>query len=357
MSENKSARDRIARNIDSLFFCGKPGKGTATDYFYEHLTGLLKYYLATAEGDEDSPLKLSKKTYSELEQFALENSGIFEYDEDGERDWDLIDDAKDIFNVRLAEAFGKEIHSDYFSPFVRSVSDSYENWLIYDLMYPGSVFNPWNSLLNLLKTGCIYLISDHKEILTEYVRDIYGKTDKEYFDNIGFIVKSQKEKEFFGFLSDNRHNSQISVYQFLQQYAAGSQNAKYMEIIRDFLSKYEGRHVEKRELRSKVLYPLKDSGLIGSCSKGFFHITASKDLQLVLKVRSSEKVLEIYKSRLQVLQKTEEETYTTRILERITYKDNKDSHPFLYEQEHFNQYSNIPLPLIYSQQKRGEGRV
>ncbi len=355
MSGNKSARDKIIRDIDSLFSWKKPGKGTAADYFYEHLTGLLKYYLATMESNEDERLKLSKKTYSELEQFAFENSGIFEYEENGETDWDLIDDAKDIFKVGLAGAVGKEIHSDYLRPFVRSVSDFYENWLIYDLMYPGSVFNPWNSLLNLLKTGCIYLISDNKDVLTEYVGDIYENADRECYGNIGFI--GWKEKEFFGFLSDNRHNSQISVYQFLKQYAAGSQNSKYMEIIRDFLSKYEGRHVEKRELRSKVLYPLKDSGLIGSCSKGFFHITASKDLQLVLKVRSSEKVLEIYKSRLQVLQKTEEETYTTRILERITYKDNKDSHPFLYEQEHFNQYSNIPLPLIYSQQKRGEGRV
>jgi hypothetical protein len=349
MSGKKSERDKIIRDIDSLFSWEKPRKGTAADYFYEHLTGLLKYYLATMESNEDERLKLSKKTYSELEQFALENSGIFEYEENGETDWDLIDDAKDIFKVGLAGAVGKEIHSDYLRPFVRSVSDSYENWLIYDLMYPGSVFNPWNSLLNLLKDGCIYLISDNKDVLTEYVRDIYEKTDKEHCGNIAFI--GWKEKKFSGFLSDSRHNSQIAVYQFLKQYAAGSQNANNMESIRIFLSKYESRHVGKEELQSAILYPLKNCGLIGSCSKGFFHITAPENLRCALNFHCCGKISEEEK---RMITKSSEEDYykdnrsfhpsITKKLEKNYYQDNKYSHPY-------HNYFNIPLPLSYSQKK------
>lgn len=301
MSENKLTIDKIAQNIDSLFFCEKLEKRTLADYFYDHLTSLLKYYLATIENDEDSQLKIGKKTYSELEQFTLENSKVIEYNEDGEIDWDLIDDAKDILKAKLVEAFGKETGSEHLRLFVRSVSDSYENWLIYNLMHPESVFNPWTSLLNILKQGCLYLISDNKDILTEYVRDIYLKADKQIHDNIGFVTVSRKEKQFSGFLSDSRYNSQISVYQFLRQNAEGSQNAKSMEIIREFLSEYEDRHVGKREFRSKVVYPLKQTGLIGSSPEGFFHITTFKDMQGALSNQSSQKILEIYKRRSQLL--------------------------------------------------------
>jgi hypothetical protein len=307
MSGNKSARDKIARSINSLFSFGKAGKETGADYFYEHLAGLLKYYLATAENDEGSRLKLTEKTYSELEEFALENSGLFEYEENSETDWDLIDDAKDIFKSRLVRAFRGETDSDDFSPFVRSVSDSYENWLVYDLMHPGSVFNPWNSLLNLLKTGCLYLISDNRELLTGYVGDIYEKAGRDCRGNIAFIWG--KGKKFSGFLSDSRHNSQIAAYQFLKQRASGYRHAKRSETIGRFLSESGGRHIGKRELRSAVLCPLKYTGLAGSCPKGFFRIAAPEDLRCALKFHSSEKILNIYKRRRLVLQKREEERY------------------------------------------------
>ena len=212
----------------------------------------------------------------------------------------LIDDAKAILRTGLAGAFGREIDSDCLRPFAESVSDSYENWLIYELMHPGSVFNPWNSFLDILRNGCIYLISDDKSVLTEYVRDIYRKADKETYCNIGFITAGRKKNRFSGFLSDNRHNSQILVYQFLKYNAAGLQNAKSMGVIRKFLSEYEGR---KQKLRSEVVYPLKQTGLIASCPEGFFHVTMPGE-QYALSSHSSDGILEIYK----------------RIFEKISYE-------------------------------------
>jgi len=87
MSGNRPTINEIARNTDSLFSSEKFGKRTVTDCFYDHLTSLLKYYLATICNDEDNRFEITGKTYLELEQFALENSGVVEGEEGGETDW------------------------------------------------------------------------------------------------------------------------------------------------------------------------------------------------------------------------------------------------------------------------------
>ena len=352
MSSNSYGTDKIVQDINTFFSCEKSEKSALADSFYAHLASLLKYYLATADNDEDDHLEINGKTYSELELFAMENSRALEYVEGHEIDWDIIDDGKDIFKDRLSEAVGKEIASDYLRPVARFMSDTYENWLIYDQMHPGSVFNPWISFMNLMRKGYVFLISDNKNILTEYVRDIYEKTDPELSDNIAFIAKHPKDKKFSGFLADNRHNSQISAYQFLKKNAPGFGNAKDSEMIRAFLSEHKDRSLGKQKLMSMVLHPLKYTGLVGSWPKGFFHITTSKDLPHALRSHRSQKILEIYKRRGQILQAEEKRYELAKHWERgIPYEANTYSPQFLYEQYHSDDYSNILLPLLDSHKK------
>ncbi len=123
-------------------------------------------------------------------------------------------------------------------------------------------------------------------------------------------------------------------------------------MIKGFLSEYGGRFLGKQKLMSMVLHPLKYTGLVGSCPKGFFHITTSKDLHHALRSHPSQEILEIYKRRGKILQAEEKQYELAKRWERgIPYEANTYSPQFLYEQYHSDDYSNILLPLLDSHKK------
>lgn len=93
----------------------------------------------------------------------------------------------------------------------------------------------------------------------------------------------------------NRHNFQITVYQYLKEHAPGADHAMTLAEIQDLL----GNDISRQMIRIKVTSPLKKAGLIGSDSKGFFHIASPNDLKRcyathLQKLRGLQGILRIY---------------------------------------------------------------
>lgn len=290
--------DNLYKSINRLSLSEKLIKSDYSENFYLHLTSLLNFHLAITRPDYVK-FKLNETKYIGLEQFILENSGILEEEEE-EIDWDLIDNVKDILSAKLKNLLGQEFRSDYIKPFVKSTLDLYEKWLIYKLMHPTSVYNPWIQTLNIIEKGYLFFISDDEYKLKEYDKKIYTSINKEIYGNIGLITKSKKQN-FSGFIVDNRHNSQLSVLEYLEKYGKGIENAISLKKIRQYMQD-QIQYIKENELRTKIMIPLKRTGLIGSYSKGYFYISSIEDLKYsykthLQKFKGLQKTLQIYEKR------------------------------------------------------------
>lgn len=82
---------------------------------------------------------------------------------------------------------------------------------------------------------------------------------------------------------------------------AGRKNAKSLKKIAEYLQD-EGKSAAPNDLNVRVIRPLKKSGLVGSCSEGYFYISAIEDLKYsyethLHKVRDMNSTLKIYEKR------------------------------------------------------------
>jgi len=274
MSNNRLTTDRIRSNINKLFLSDDLNKEDYKDDFYLHLDQFLRFLMARSE--QNNEFMFDRRTYMGLEQSVMEDSDILESDSPEEIDWDFLDDAADILEEKIRELLEKETGAEILKPFVESTMDAFENWLIYKMLHPDSVFNPWIPMLNILRKGYIYFISDDADRMRGYLKKDFPE---ETSGNMGIVAKSGRRGEFSGFLIDDRHNSQIRVCHHLRECAPNMRHARSLRDIREFLGT-QGREMSERHIGKRVMLPLMRAGLIGSVSKGFFAIDRRCDTQV-----------------------------------------------------------------------------
>ncbi len=293
--------DKISNIIDKLILSDSLKIVDYGDDFYFHLTSFLRFYLAIPDQTHER-FRFDHETYVGLEQFILENSDILEEEEECEHvDWNVVDDARNILKAKLKMLLGQEATSSYLRPFIQSTLHFFQNWLIYNVLYPKSIFNPWIPTLGILRKGYIYFVSDDRDVLTEYQKNIYERGESDIDGNLGLVTKSHKEKVFSGFVVDNRHDTQLLVHDYLKEYGSGVENAINLKDIHSFLMS-KGNNLDQNEMRTKILLPLKRAGLIGSYPNGFFYISNLNDLKRsyashLEKLKGIEKTLAIYEKK------------------------------------------------------------
>ena len=257
----------MMNHINNFFLSKELGRADYENDFYSHLMKLLIFHLASPDQYEE--FQFDGRAYIGLEQFILENSDIVEKTEGpGDIDWDLIDDAIDFSEDKIRKLLGEEAESDELEPFIKSTRDSFVNWLIYKMLHPDSVFNPWIPMLSILRKGYIYFISDDADRMRGYLKNNFPEEAR---GNMGIVAKSGRRGEFSGFLIDDRHNSQIRVCHHLRECAPNMRHARSLRDIREFLGT-QGREMSERHIGKRVMLPLMRAGLIGSVPKGFFAI-------------------------------------------------------------------------------------
>ena len=274
MSNNRLTTDRIRSNINKLFLSDDLNKEDYKDDFYLHLDQFLRFLMARSE--QNNEFMFDRRTYMGLEQSVMEDSDILESDSPEEIDWDFLDDAADILEEKIRELLEKETGAEILKPFVESTMDAFENWLIYKMLHPDSVFNPWIPMLSILRKGYIYFISDDADRMRGYLKNNFPEEAR---GNMGIVAKSGRRGEFSGFLIDDRHNSQIRVCHHLRECAPNMRHARSLRDIREFLGT-QGREMSERHIGKRVMLPLMRAGLIGSVSKGFFAIDRRCDTQV-----------------------------------------------------------------------------
>ena len=269
--------DNIKNSLSGFQLADHSVKEDYYGRFHNHLYSMFQFSLLS-----DVP-KLAKvkifdtPQYHGLEQFVLENTNLVEKEQPCEVDANLLDDAREILKKRIKEELGKEKDSETLKPIINFTADTYENLLMYYMMHPDSKHNPWFATNEILKRGYIYLVSDSKDLINEFKPKIIGET-KEVSDNIGFITKVHKEKEFKGLILDNRLSTQALVFEYLKSHALGVHKAKSKDKIREFLNDNK-RIVSNQYLLNWILLPLKKAGLVGSCNSGYYFISSEEDFK------------------------------------------------------------------------------
>jgi hypothetical protein len=303
MSNNSLNIDTLNKEINLLSLSDKMNRGGYGDLFYDHLTGLTKFKMLSSENNIDE-LKLSEKTYFGLEQYAIEHSENVESEKSqNEVDWDLIDDAKELLKIKLANSLGigQNYESSELKPIIKFTTDNYENYLLYKMLYPDSISNPWLPTHNIiLENGYLLMVSGQKDLIREYDKKILDKVD-ENSTGLFVLAKSNSTRGFSGFPIDTRSNMQGLIFDFLRRDASGMRNAIKTEKIALFL-KTQQKNYSEQNIRVMFLLPLKRAGLIGSTTSGYFFINSPEDLIHSYKhhrekLRGLQRTLDMYKNK------------------------------------------------------------
>ena len=305
MSANPSSYDEVRKDVKSMhLFDGTSLTGSYNPLFYQHLMLLFKPKLIGLNNVDD--LVLNLKSYFSLEQYTMDNSSIVESAESQDVDWDYIDVAKDIFKKQLIEVNKKEGRSEWIKPLLSFSIDLFENYYIYKQLYPDSVNNPWEPAHQILCNGFMIFISDDREVLDQYNKGIFSSSnDREKFTSLGVVAKSSKNNSAHGFMVDKRHSTQSVVFDYLKRNAPGSNSAKSIKVIMDFLHEQK-RSFNYEGLKNSILLPLKRAGLVGSSSNGFYYLLTKDDFietyqSHLDKLNGIERTIKMYEERYRIL--------------------------------------------------------
>lgn len=268
--------DNIRKSLNDIQLADRSAKDDYYGSFHAHLYSMLQFSLLSDNMMSKSDAFNANRYYG-LERFILEHSEVIETKKSGEIDAEILDDARVIFKKHIKSLLGNEGNSEYLKPVINFTADTYENYLMYEMMHAQSKHNPWTYTNSILNNGYIYLVSDSKDLVAEFKPKIVGET-KETSNNIGFITKANKEKEFKGLILDDRLSTQEMVYGYLKSHAKGFGSAKSKDKIIEAL-KNKNRIINKQHLVNWILLPLKRAGLIGSGSSGYYFIDSEDDFK------------------------------------------------------------------------------
>jgi hypothetical protein len=268
--------DNIRNTLSGIQLTERSVKDDYYGRFHSHLYSMFQFSLLSETARPQSNVFDSDR-YHGLEQYILDHTNLVEKDEPAFIDANLLDDARDVLKKHIKSMLGKEGNSDMLKPIINFTADAYENHLMYNMMHNNSQHNPWNATYDILRRGYIYLVSDSRDLIEEFKPKIIGET-KEISENIGFITKVHKEKEFKGLILDNRLSTQSIVYSYLKSHGTGVGMAKSKDKIRDFLASNK-RNISNQYLLNWILLPLKRAGLIGSCQSGYYFINSEADFK------------------------------------------------------------------------------
>ncbi len=294
--------DSIRNTLSDIRLAERSVKDDYYGRFHSHLYSMFQFSLLSEIARPKSSAFDSYR-YHGLEQYILDHTTLIEKEEPANIDANLLDDARDVLKKHIKKLLGKEGDSDTLKPIINFTADAYENLLMYDMMHNDSQHNPWKATYDILTKGYIYLVSDSRDLMEEFKPKIIGET-KEISDNIGFITKINKEKEFKGLILDNRLSTQSMVYLYLKSHAVGLHKAKSKDKIREYLSNNK-RIINNQYLLNWILLPLKRAGLIGSCNSGYYFINSEEDFKNSYQFQKSK--IDAMQRTLDILNKRAEE--------------------------------------------------
>jgi hypothetical protein len=245
--------------------------------FYGHLESMAAFEFVQDHTDRFKN-GFSKIQYDGLWQSILENYQPLEDREPADYDWDAIDDAREYFKGKLRQHLGKEAKSETLKPMIDFTLDTLESHLQYNMMYPGSNYNPWREMEAAIRKGYIFVASDQTDLIGEFDKKIVESISEDNKGNLGIVARSKKEKSFSGFVIDNRLSAQTLVLDYLKSHAKGSRQAKNINAIHQYLVTI-GKGRSEQDIRFTILLPLKRSGLVGSSNQGYYYIEDAQDFQ------------------------------------------------------------------------------
>jgi hypothetical protein len=264
---------------DNIILSKNNNKGFYEVGYYEHVDGLFAFLLAEQNENKvkniiKTKIQISERFYNGLSQMAIENADLIEKTVAQEINWYDIKENAENYRSTIKKQLGHEGSSDFLKPFVEHSADLYEEWLIYDAMYPNSYSNPFTPVKNLLTDGYTLFASSDLDVLSEYEKTLKVYKDSEFAGNIALVSKTAR-KSFSGLITDNRYDLQFLVFEFLKNYACGKENAvKFNELAVGL----NLTPTQAKTLKNVVLLPLKRNLTIGVCSRGYYFITKSEEI-------------------------------------------------------------------------------
>ncbi len=279
--------------------------------FNEHLGNLFRFPMEDNDflnRTKESDFIWDMANYNGFSQFSLENTELIEKESPTKNiDWNFVDEERHRLKSQIKTLLGAEANSDFLKPIISFTLDCFDNWLSYNSMYPNSLNNPWLSTNKiLLDKGYLFLATDNKEMVKEYLGSELVKESKEENHNkLIFITssnpKNKNKNTFKGSIVSNFCDIELKIFNYLQTEAMGIGNAKSANNIREFLFTKHKIETELGSVRNYMKY-LKRDGYIGSGYNGYFSIVSESDLihtyqHHQLQLQGLQRTMKIYENR------------------------------------------------------------
>ncbi len=287
----------IVDELSKVSLSEKSEKNLYEKNFHYHLNRLITIDLSSNEGVSsiDRYNSFDFRKYRGLEQGAFEDSHSLENKSPVEIQWGIIDEKTEIWvNHLKRNILSLDGNSDYLKPFIGYSRDQVNSYLIYESMYPETIFNPWLPSMYILLNGVVPYVPQNNDECKEYNKRIAIKNTE---NELTILAKSRK-KEIAGFHIDKRYKIQMKVLDYLKEFAGGHKNLKPLKKIQDYLSGI-GMKYSYNQIQQNITTPLKKYGLIGSNSDGFFFIISKEDILESCrfhrtKIISINRIMEVY---------------------------------------------------------------
>lgn len=266
----------IVNELSKVSLSEKSDKTLYEKNFHYHLNRLITIDLASNEGVNsiDRYNSFDYHKYIGLEQSAFEDSHPLENKTPLVIQWGDVDDKTEIWVNHLKKnILNSDGNSEYLKPFVEYSRDQVNSFLIYESMYPGTIFNPWLPSIYILLNGIVTYVPRNNDECKEYNKRVAIKNAE---NELTVLAKSGK-KEITGFHIDKRYKIQMKVLNYLKENASGYKNLKPLKMIQDYLSGI-GIKYSYNQIQQNITTPLKKYGLIGSNKDGFFFIITKDDI-------------------------------------------------------------------------------
>lgn len=243
------------------------------DHVFGHVTNLFCFKLRATPLRYEN-LTLNLHFYHGMEQLVFERYNTIETLTPGEIDWDQIEKLTANYIDAVSSKFDKVGSAELKPIFLKQTQDYVENFLVYEHMYPRSLYNPWSPLLLVFKKGLMVNPTNDPYLL----KQLEGKTrtKSKLQSPLQFLVHGAKDRP--GKLAvGEQYHLQVLLLNMLQDNDASVEKPIPIKKMVTFL-KRKGYDFKYDHVQIHLTTPLKKTGLVGSSSDGFFLIRTPEDL-------------------------------------------------------------------------------
>jgi hypothetical protein len=246
-------------------------------------------FLFFSDWENLGDIKFTKQTYHNICQHILEKETP---NPSNQIDWALVHEVRRLFRKKILDIWAKTLEKiNDGQDIVSFVAQGFDNWLIYNQLYPNAPKNPWDIPNNILQeNGMLYFLCDDINVLSGYSAKIKEHWEKKItlYSSKLMMVGVNKNQEKIEPLQNIEKIQEIILRYLNDKYTTNHKYASpkvlsevVLEKMKLVFDKEWNRPAPNDDAKSPIqgiINHLHKLGLVGKSKSGFFAIKNIDDI-------------------------------------------------------------------------------